>query len=149
MIAQDAMYHKSCLSNLYRKEAARQLEGQYDEDGKKKHGIAFGEMLSFIEESTMDENNTIPIFKLSDLIKMYDSRMRELGVHLEQRTHSTRFKERILAQIEDLVAYNEGKEIILAFNYDIGEAISTSVEKNYDDDGYVLSKAASILRRYE
>ena len=149
MIAQDAMYHKSCLLNLYRKEAARQLEGQYDEDGKKKHGIAFGEMLSFIEESTMDENNTIPIFKLSDLIKMYDSRMRELGVHLEQRTHSTRFKERILAQIEDLVAYNEGKEIILAFNYDIGEAISTSVEKNYDDDGYVLSKAASILRRYE
>ena len=36
---------------------------------------------------------------------------------------------------------------MLAFNCDIGEVISSAASTNYDDDGYILVKAASILRR--
>ena len=36
---------------------------------------------------------------------------------------------------------------MLAFNCDIGEVISTVTSTNYDDDGYILAKAAGILRR--
>ena len=36
---------------------------------------------------------------------------------------------------------------MLPFNWDIGEVISTAASTNYDDDGYILVKAASILRR--
>ena len=147
MIAQDAMYHKSCLNNLYKKESEKQLEGHYSDEERKLHGIAFGEIISFIEESVTEAIDNIPIFKLSDLIKMYNSRLKELGIHLETRIHSTRFKERLLSQFEDMSAYNEKKEVILAFNYDIGEFIATSAKSNYDDDGYILAKAASILRK--
>ena len=39
------------------------------------------------------------------------------------------------------------EEVMLAFNCDIGEVITTAASTNYNDDGYVLAKAASILRR--
>ena len=67
---------------------------------------------------------------------------------LETRTHNTRFKNRLLSQFEDLSAHNERKEVILVFNHNIGEGITTVAGINYDDDGYILAKAANILRRY-
>ena len=70
-----------------------------------------------------------------------------MGVTLETRIHSSRFKKCLLSQFEDISAYNEGKEVILVFNYDIGEAITTAANINYDDDGYILAKAANIIRR--
>ena len=41
-----------------------------------------------------------------------------------------------------------GVEIILVSNRDIGDAISTATQTNYDEDGFILAKAASITRRY-
>ena len=38
--------------------------------------------------------------------------------------------------------------MILVFNHNIGEAITTAAGINYDDDGYILAKAVNILRRY-
>ena len=36
---------------------------------------------------------------------------------------------------------------MLSFDCDIGEVISTAASTNYDDDGYIPAKTASILRR--
>ena len=66
---------------------------------------------------------------------------------MERRVHSTRFKSRLLSQFEDRSAYNVTKEVILDFNHDIGEAVSVAAEANYDDDGYILARAAH-MRRY-
>lgn len=41
-----------------------------------------------------------------------------------------------------------GVEIILVSNRDIGDAISTAAQTNYDEEGFILAKAASITRRY-
>ena len=41
-----------------------------------------------------------------------------------------------------------GFEIILVSNRDIGDAISTATQTNYDEEGFILAKAASITRRY-
>ena len=41
-----------------------------------------------------------------------------------------------------------GFEIILVSNRDIGDAISTATQTNYDEEGFILAKAASIIRRY-
>ena len=57
-------------------------------------------------------------------------------------------KKRFLAQFEDLGAYNDKKEVILVFEHFFREAISVASEDNYDDDGYIIAKAASIIRRY-
>ena len=93
----------------------------------------------------MYTTDTIPVFKLSDLIK-HNSSLQDLGLTLQTRIRSTRFKQRLLAQSEDIAAYNEGREVMSAFNCDIGEVISTAASTNYDDDGYILAKAERILR---
>ena len=38
--------------------------------------------------------------------------------------------------------------MILVFIHNIEEAITSAAGINYDDDGYILAKAANILRRY-
>ena len=85
------MYHKVCLSNLYRSASYKQLEGNFSDYERKLQGIAFGEVVDFIEESLMTSTEQITAFKLSDLIKLYIARLSPLGVHLETRVHSTRF----------------------------------------------------------
>ena len=147
MIAQDAKYHKSCLAKLYKRASIRQFGDQTSEQQRTLSGIAFGEVVAFIEETLLMSKNEIPAFKLSDLLKLYTENLAKLGVALETREHSTRFKKRLLNQFEDLTAYNEKKEVILVFSQDVGEAISVAAESNYDDDGYILAKAANIMRR--
>ena len=71
--------------------------------------------------------------------------MSHLGVTLETRT---RFKNRLLAQFEDVSAFKDKKEVILVFNQDIVEAIATAAERSYDDDDFILAKAANIIRRF-
>ena len=87
------------------------------------------------------------MFKLSDFVKMYVDSLEKMGLHLETRVHSTHFKIRLLAQFPDLTAHDSKKAVILAFNFDVREAISIAVETDFDDDGYILAKAANILRR--
>ena len=104
-------------------------------------------MVAFIEESLMASAEQIQAFKLSDLIKLYVARLSALGVHLETRVQSTRFKKRLLSQFQEMSAYNDKKEVLLVFNLDVEEAIATAAEANYDDDGYILARATHILRR--
>ena len=92
MIAQHAMYHKVCLSNFYQKASAKQLEGHYTDEERKLHDIEFGQVVTFIEETVTNATLEIPVFKLSDLVKLYNAQQKELGVHLETRIPSTRFK---------------------------------------------------------
>ena len=141
MIAQDAMYHRNCLTKLYKKASAKQLEGQYTDDERKIHSMAFGAVVAFIEESLNNADEEIPVFKLSDLVKMYVDNLEKMELHLETRVHSAQ------SQFPDLTPHNSKKEVILAFNFDVGEAISNAAETDFDDDGYILAKAANILRR--
>ena len=107
----------------------------------------FGKVVAFIEETVTNATHEIPVFKRCDLVKLYNAQLKKLGVHLETRIHSTRFELRLLSQFEDITAYNDKKEIILAFNCDVGEVIAAAALSNYDDDGYILAKTATILRR--
>ena len=54
-----------------------------------------------------------------------------------------------MSQVEDMSTYNDKTDVILVFNCDIREPITTAAETNYDDEGYGLIKAASILRIQE
>ena len=44
-------------------------------------------------------------------------------------------------------AYNDKKEVILAFNSDVEEVIATAAATSYDDNGYILAKEDTILTR--
>ena len=102
---------------------------------KKPHGITFGEVVSFIEEIDINATDTILVFQLLDLIKLYDAHLKDLRITLETWTHSKRFRNRLLSQFEDFLAHNEWKEVILVFSHNVGEAITTAAGINYGDDG--------------
>ena len=59
----------------------------------------------------------------------------------------TRLKNRILSQFDDLTAHDEGREVLIAINYDVGEALTSAASINYDDEGFILAKAAIQIRR--
>ena len=149
MIAQDAMYHKICLLNLYRQASSAQLDGTYTEKEQRCHGIAFSKLIMYIEDhiDASSASDIIPVMKLSDLVKVYRQFLEELGVSIEKRIHSTRLKNRILAQFDDISSHNEGKEVLLVFQRDIGAAVASAASIDYDDEGFILAKAAQILRR--
>ena len=89
LIAQDAMYHRVCLNKLCKTASSLQLDGYITDRERKLRGIAFGEVVTFIEEIVMNATDTIPAFKFSDLIKLYDAHLKDLGITLETRTQHT------------------------------------------------------------
>ena len=68
--------------------------------------MAFGLVVSFIEDSSMTAVDKIHVFKLSDLVKTYHTNLEELGIHLETRIHSKQLKNRLLSQYQDLSVQN-------------------------------------------
>ncbi|CAG2195184.1 unnamed protein product [Mytilus edulis] len=122
LVAQEAKYHVKCLIYLYRK-ASRVANDDESEGGTQSrisHGIALAELVSFIEESR-SEDNVAPVFKMSDLSKMYGNRLEKMGAEQEGRVHSTRLKNRLLTYVPDIEAYKQGRENLLAFKDDMGQ----------------------------
>ncbi len=76
------------------------------------------------------ENESVPVFKLKDLVAMYSSRVKQLGTSLNGRINSTHLKDRILAHFPDLQALKDGRDIILIFNEDIGPAMRKACEQH-------------------
>ena len=128
MIAHNVVYHGPCLSNLYKKAAKAPLgDEDYSNEERKLHGIAFSQLISYMEDQIVNASDIIPVFKLSDLRKYYRKILENLGATLEVKVHSIRLKNRILAKFEDISVHTEAKKIIIVFNYDIGDAISTDL----------------------
>ena len=70
---------------------------------KKPHGITFGEVVSFIEEIDMNATDTILVFPLLDLIKLYDAHLKDIRITLETRTQSKPFRNRISKRVPKCV----------------------------------------------
>ena len=150
MVALEAKYHKSCLTSISIRNCARSHRSQElkanGNDSDVAHGTILAEMVSYIEDARQ-ETNSLSIFKLSDLSKMYASRLEQLGIQLTDKIHSTRLKNRIIARIPSIHAYQEGREILLAFDYDIGAALKRSQRDHSDNETSCLARAASIVRK--
>ena len=74
--------------------------------------------------------------------------MEHLGVALCKKVNSTRLKERLLAQLPGLRAQSKGRDVLLAFDEDIGEALGKACEQDCDTEAVHLARAAQIVRRY-
>ena len=147
LIAQDAQYHIQCLASLYNR--ARDCESrkchELDVDDVN-HGIAFAELVSYMEETCKDEV-IAPVFKLKDLTVLYGKRLNQLGTEVSGRIHSTKLKDRILAYFPDMEAHKQGRDVVLVSNKDIGSALSKACEQDSDNDAIILARAAKIVRR--
>ena len=121
MIAQDTKYHSRCLVSLHNLAASVKNDSDTGKTDEINQGIALAELVAYIEDSRLDKS-IAPVFKLSDT-KLYSTRLQQLGVE-EVKPHSTRFIEQILAQLPNLRASREGRDIPLAFDADVGPALS-------------------------
>lgn len=142
MIATEAKYHRNCLRMFYNRtrEAAPK-----DEDEARLHGIAFAELVAFMED--MRSDGCAPVFKLADLADLYKTRLEQLGATVESRIHTTRLKLRLLSALPDLRAYSKGRDMLLTFTEDIGDAVQKACAHDSDADALHLVRAAQVVRK--
>ena len=142
MVALEAKYHSKRLVGLYNRARTVKSDGEGIDEMNEFSGIAFAELVMYIEEVRQADEVGAPIFKLSDLGQLYSSRMEQLGVKLDTRVHTTR---RLLAQFRDMRAQKNGRDIFVAFEEDVGAALVKICESDNDNDAIHLSRAAKLF----
>ena len=111
-------------------------------------GIVFADLvLYYIEEARLDVD-TAQVFMLANLVERYQSRMQQLGVNLDTMVHSTRLKQRLLAQFPDMRAHTKGRYVILVFEEYVGAALTKACVVDSDNDVVHLARAAQTMRRH-
>lgn len=148
VIAIDAVYHANCLTALYKKHAKFVESRDETVATNNVHGIVLAELVSYINESRKD--SSINTFKMTDLAHLYKERLLSLGVE-DENIHVTRLKNRILAQIPDLVCHTDkhskGQSTSLMFKDDVDSMVDDAVTGiDYDNEALQLAKAAEIVR---
>ena len=143
MIAIEAKYHQHCLRSLYN--IARQASTKTNhEEHSCLHGIAFAELVAFLEDMSSDEDSA-PVFKMIDITELYTERLKQLGLTVEARIHTTRLKNQLLSALPDLRAHSHGRDILLSFEKDIGPALM--IASHPDSDAMHLMRAAQVVRK--
>ena len=142
MVAIDAFYHTKCLIQLYRRAEMVQTSSATNSDDTL-HALCFAEIVSYIE-SYREDTDTAPVFSMPQLSKLYTARLQDLGVE-NCEVHSTRLRQKLLAAIPDLVPTLQGREFVLVFDKDIGDAIRQVC--SHDSELLALAKAAQLIRR--
>ena len=150
MIALEAQYHSQCLVSLYNRRRAFEREqfGHFSKNYNVAHSVAFAQLTSYINEVRAIDC-IVPVFKLAELKKMYLSRLHQLDplALAEQTIHSTRLKEKLLAHFPDMHAQNDGRDVVFAFESNLGTALSRACTSDMDDDALHLARAAEVVRR--
>ena len=88
------------------------------------------------------------MFKLANLVELYQSRMQHLGVKLDTRVHSIRLKQRLLTQFPDMHSHTNRRDVQLVFEDDVGAALTKAYELDSDNDVVHLACAAHTMRRH-
>ena len=146
LMKQGAKYHLNCLADLYRKADKAEYGSRSDHD-RQMESTALSSVIIFIKEKCSIPGDQKCVFKLSDLRKLYSNRLAELGATSDVHIHSTRLKNRILDVFPTIRCYPDGKEVLLAFDADIGEVLGDKIQMGYDAEGVILAEAAKIIRR--
>ena len=135
-----------CLYNKVRDETSKRSPSDREDDVI--YGIALDESINFIQDCST-EDDSIPVFKLSDLKRLFRNRLKEYGASKESidRVHRTRLKAKILEQLPELNENRKGKEVLLTYKDETGDAIFGACNTNDEDDGKCLARAAKLLQR--
>ena len=148
MITLGTKYHANCLAALYNRAREHDKEKSCEKNSQAMtHSVALAERICQIQDSRNEQPHTT-VFKLSDLKKEYCKRLAQQGVAEEtQEINSTRLKEKLMAAVPGLTAHTKGREVLLAFNENIGHLISDVFCEDNDADLKCLARAARIVRK--
>lgn len=84
------------------------------------------------------------MFKLSQLARKYRTRLEQMGRAIDGRVHTTRLKNRLLAQFLGMCAQSCGKEVLLVCDEDIGNALSAACQLDADMDAMHLVNLSAV-----
>ena len=145
MIAIEAKYHKKCMTNLTNRHRAflRQSQDcQSGEEDEKNEGIAFVELISFMESFIDDGKYVLTLTELHQLNRLQDFAIKKEVIR-------TRLKSRIRTHFPGkLQEQSDGKTVLLVFNEGMASILREELWKHdYETDTLTLAKAATIVRR--
>jgi len=146
LMAVEAHYHARCLVSLYNRALAVEKQDSPTERVSSNDSLAFAQLVEYMSDCRRD-NSTAAVFVLSELAKKYQNRLKQLGVSCDSRVNTTKLKNRLLSHFPGMRAQLHGKEVLLVFSEDIGDALSTACQVDSDLDALHLVKAAEIVRR--
>jgi hypothetical protein len=92
LVALETKYHTNCLVKLYNTNIRNIEEDREEKTDGIAHGLALVELIGYIQDVKSSDISRAPIFKLADL-QLYTERIKELGVGVAGRIHSTHLKE--------------------------------------------------------
>ena len=149
MVATEAKYHHACLTKLYNQYRSinRNRSKEMNELELIK-GIALSKLFAFIEDS-IDSNDSIPVFLLKELKKFYQERFERNNAPEDfvKNVHSARLILKILEEIPGLREDKQGKDVVLTVDGEMGRAVFEACQYSSQDDGFILAKAAKIIRK--
>ena len=150
LIATEAHYHARCLVAYYN--SAKRLKvtdkDTVSDTDMNVQGIVLAELIAYIEDIRSNQS-IAPVFKLTELKKLYTSKLAAYGIASESYVHSTRLKQRILGYFPDMLAVCEGRghETLLMFDQNLAQTLHKACQYDADADGMHLVRAAQIVRR--
>ena len=143
MVALESCYHRACLTR-YGREAEKKLNHKSDRQNDEAiHDSCFAETVSYIE-SFRGNPDTAPVLSMPHICGVYRAKLRKAGASNPEDVHSTRLRTRLLSAIPNLVASVKGREYILLFEEDLGDAITKACK--HDSESQHLEKAAHKIR---
>ena len=147
LIAIDAKYHHLCLVSLYNRTRDKETRQNVDHH-KRLEALAYEQTKAHIEAYYESRENTdqAKIFPMSHLCNIYKGFLEQYG--LPTYVHTSRLSEQLLKDLPYMTAVKQGKDKILIFKDDIGEAIKIACsDGDYNKEARNLIKAAKILRQ--
>ena len=87
---------------------------------------------------------------MKDLRAMYQQTLKQLGASKEQvdRVNVTRLKNNILTEVSGLCEQKKGKYVFLTLDGVMGKALFEASCNSTTDEGIIICKAASIIRKH-
>ncbi|KAF5306649.1 hypothetical protein FQA39_LY08838 [Lamprigera yunnana] len=118
---------------------------RYDLDNEEVHAYALDLLITHINKVKEDKANCSPVSKMSDLAKLYNSFMKDMGV--DHIAHSSSLRDRLLNACLYLQSSGKiGQDCLITFQDDLDE-VMRSASRHYDLEAKQYCDVAKILRK--
>lgn len=87
----------------------------------------------FIKETQMDDK-TSPVFKRAELSVLYKSEIEQLWIKHDDKVRMIRLKQRLLAHFPNTCAQHQWRDVLFAFNENLGDAMAKAFELDRELD---------------
>ncbi|CAH0392073.1 unnamed protein product [Bemisia tabaci] len=145
-IAIEAKYHKECLNKFCNRKRSSDREAFRHDSDDDSFATAFAELTSYIQDCILEKEDVIPVFNLKELTILLENRLEQLTGE-RKNVHSTRVKNMLLNVMPELTAYNQGRNVLLTMNANVGDALRKACKFDAEADLINVGKLVRKIRQ--